>query len=101
MSAEPIVVKVERGLADLIPLFLGQRKADQASLAQALPQRDFETIRRTGHGMAGAGASYGFDFLSELGHRIEVSARASDAAAIALLKLELDDYLARLVVKYL
>ena len=82
MAVEPIVVHVESGLEDLIPLFLQQRKTDQANLAQSLPARDFERIRRIGHGMAGAGASYGFDFVSELGQRLEIAARAGDADGI-------------------
>jgi HPt (histidine-containing phosphotransfer) domain-containing protein len=84
----------------LVPLFLAQRKADLAGLGVALPAGDFEAIRRLGHGMAGAGASYGLDHISVLGEQLVVAARAGNAAAIGRLKKELADYMARLQVVY-
>lgn len=101
MALEPIVVNVNQDMADLVPLFLSQRKADQTAMAQALPARDFERLRKIGHAMAGAGASYGFDALSALGDRVVLAARAADVTTLAQLKGELDDYMARLFVKYL
>ncbi len=100
MSAEPIVVSLPRDLRDLLPVFMAQRKSDLAILATALPARDFEAIRRVGHGMTGSGASYGFDALTALGECIVVAGHAGDVAALATLTAALDDYLARLVVKY-
>lgn len=101
MSAEPIIVTVDADLADLIPIFLAQRRMDQATLTAALLLRDFEAMRRAGHGMAGAGASYGFDYLSALGQRIVDAARAADIEALRQLQAEFDDYLARLSIKFL
>lgn len=101
MVAEPIVVTVDSSTADLIPLFLTQRKADQAAIAVALPARNFEALRKIGHGMAGAGTSYGFEAISILGDRLVAAARAGDLAKLLQVKVEIDDYLARLVVKYL
>jgi HPt (histidine-containing phosphotransfer) domain-containing protein len=100
-SAEPIVVTLSQDLADLLPLFMGQRKRDLATLTSALPAGDFEAIRRVGHGMAGAGASYGLDHFSDLGERIVAAARAGNAAALDRLRQEFEDYMARLVVNYL
>lgn len=101
MPAEPIVVTVDRDLEDLIPLFLSQRKSDVKNLSQALGEADLESVRRVGHAMNGAGASYGFPYVSELGQRIEDAARASDRDRIGQLIRDLDDYLARLNVKYM
>lgn len=100
MPHEPIVVVLDRNVEDLVPLFLAQRKADQAAMVTAMAGKDFVSLRKVGHGMAGSGSSYGFDALTELGERIVVAARASDLPALAELKAALDDYLARLVVKF-
>jgi HPt (histidine-containing phosphotransfer) domain-containing protein len=101
VDAEPILVTVDRDLEDLVPLFLEQRKADLAALAAALPAHDFEAMRRIGHGMAGAGASYGFDYLSEVGARIVTAAHASDIAGLEQARQALHDYMRRLVVKFM
>lgn len=101
VSTEPIVVVVDRDLEDLIPLFLTQRKNDLGKLSQALGEGDFESMRRVGHAMNGAGASYGFPYVSELGLQIESAARDGDLDRLGALSRALKDYLARLVVKYL
>jgi HPt (histidine-containing phosphotransfer) domain-containing protein len=98
--ADPIVVTLSRDMEDLVPLFLSQRKIDLATLAAALPASDFQAIRKVGHGMTGAGASYGFDHLSHLGEQLEQAARAADAVTVGRLKREFESYMARLSVQY-
>ncbi len=100
-AREPIVVTLSQDMADLVPLFLRQRNIDMATLRAALPAGDFEAMRRVGHGMAGAGASYGLDHVSVLGERLVVAARAKDVATLNQLTQELEDYLGRLTVKYM
>ena len=101
MAAEPIIITVERDLEDLIPLFMAQRQAEQAAIADALLSRNFEALRKIGHNVNGAGASYGFDRISELGERLNQAARAGDVTAIGEIRQAFDDYMARLVVKYM
>ncbi len=101
MALEPIVVTVDADMADLVPLFLTQRKADQKAVAAAIAARDFDAIRKIGHAMAGAGTSYGFEALSLLGDRLGHAARVADVAALEALRREFDDYMARLNVNYL
>jgi HPt (histidine-containing phosphotransfer) domain-containing protein len=100
-DVEPIVVTLSQDLADLVPLFLAQRKADLAALSVAIPAADFVAIRRVGHGMAGAGASYGLDRFSVLGEQLVTAARAGDTSAVDRLKQEVEDYIARLVINYM
>ena len=66
-----------------------------------LETNNFELLGKTGHGMAGAGTSYGFDALSNLGDRLVKAARARNVELLVRLKAEFDDYMARLVVKYM
>lgn len=101
MAPDPIVVTLSRDIEDLVPVFLAQRKADIEGLKVSIPSRDFDAVRRVGHGMAGSGASYGFDHLSVIGDRIVTAARAADVDSLNRLHHEFDDYMSRLVVKYL
>jgi hypothetical protein len=80
---------------------MAQRQAEQAAIADALLSRNFEALRKIGHNMNGAGASYGFDRISDLGEHLNQAARAGDVAAIGAIKQAFDDYMARLVVKYM
>jgi HPt (histidine-containing phosphotransfer) domain-containing protein len=100
-SVEPIVVTLSQDLADLVPLFLAQRKIDIATLSAALPVGDFAAIHRLGHGMAGAGASYGLNHISTLGEQLVEAARAADTGALVRLQQEFEDYMARLIVNYM
>jgi HPt (histidine-containing phosphotransfer) domain-containing protein len=100
-APETIVVHVDASIADLVPLFLEQRRADQRLLARALDAGDLAALRRAAHALTGASGSYGFDALTALGERLTDAARAGDIGQVRLLKRELDDYLARLIVKSL
>lgn len=86
---EPIIVRVEEEIAELIPEFLENRHADTRALAAALASGDFETIRLTGHNLKGNGSAYGFDRLTELGAQFERAALSRDTDT---LRSALDDY---------
>lgn len=100
MPAEAIVVSVDSDLEDLIPVFLEQRRRDLLTIAEALPRKDFEALRRIGHGMAGGGQSYGFGVITEIGDALVLAARAGNDAEISRLAAQLTDYLARVRIKY-
>ena len=101
MSNEPIVVEVDSGISDLLPIFFEQRKADQAALAVAIAAKDLIAVRRVAHGMAGAGTSYGFARITQLGEALVEAGREGNLDMVVRLKAEFDEYLARVVVKYL
>ena len=98
--ADKLIMTVDAQIAALVPRFLARRAADVAQIRTALASADFEAIRVAGHGMKGAGAGYGFPEISRLGGAIEAGARQRDAAAITHLVASLDEYLARIEVKY-
>ena len=50
---EKLIVKVDRELEDLMPLFMDTRKRDIDALAEGLASNDFAALRTTGHGMKG------------------------------------------------
>jgi HPt (histidine-containing phosphotransfer) domain-containing protein len=84
---------VAKALQSLIPAFLANRRRELETLRTVLAARDYAELRRIGHRMKGAAASYGFDRISAIGREIESAAGAGDAAAIAH---EIDAYAAHL-----
>jgi HPt (histidine-containing phosphotransfer) domain-containing protein len=95
-----IIVHVDPDIADLIPGFLDNRRKDTASIAEAVTRGDFETVRTLGHRMKGAGGSYGFDPITDIGSRLEQAGLAKNADEIKSLMAELAAYLDDVTVVY-
>lgn len=68
----------------LVPQYLEGRVQDLQSLADALAERDYETIRIIGHNLKGTGGAYGFPELTAAGELIESAAKSRDDDAIRL-----------------
>lgn len=100
MTAHSHTVIVAKDLADLIPVFFRNRQKEIETLRSALAAGDFEQLRQLGHRMKGVGNSYGFATVSEIGKRVEDSARAADKAGIDACIVEYTDYLANVKVVY-
>jgi HPt (histidine-containing phosphotransfer) domain-containing protein len=95
-----IIVHVDPDIADLIPGFLENRHKDIKTIGEALAQGNFETIRFLGHSMKGAGGSYGFDAITDIGRSLEQAAIAQDAGVIKKSLQELFAYLDSIEVVY-
>ena len=65
-----VLVQVEEELRELMPEFLANRHHDVETIRTALEKEDFETIRHLGHGLKGAGGSYGLQTFSEIGEGV-------------------------------
>ena len=96
----PIVVHVDPEIADLVPGFLENRRKDTNTIGEALTRGDFETVRILGHSMKGAGGSYGFDAITDIGRRLEQAALAKNANEIKSVTAELSAYLDDVAVVY-
>lgn len=97
---EKIIVYVDPEIADLIPGFLENRRKDTETIGKALTHGDFETIQVLGHSMKGAGGSYGFDAITDIGKSLEQAAKDKDAEGIQRWVQELSAYLDRVEVVY-
>lgn len=95
-----IIVYVDPEIADLIPGFLENRRKDTQTMGDALTQGDFETIQILGHSMKGAGGSYGFDAVTDIGESLEQAAKEKDPEGIQKLVQDLSLYLDRVEVVY-
>jgi len=82
-------------LAARVPMFLQSRRQDVITMFDALARGDFETVERLGHCMKGAGASFGFQAITDIGAAIEHEARSAHAEASRTRVDELSTYLDR------
>src|ERR1019366_1302053 len=57
---DTLTLRAEPKFADLIPVFLQNCRKNVIAMLDALDRGDFETVEILGHGMRGAGGSYGF-----------------------------------------
>ncbi|HVB78551.1 MAG TPA: response regulator [Candidatus Binataceae bacterium] len=101
VSEQPIVVRIEQDLSDLVPGFLTRKREDARAILAAAERRDSEAIARLGHKMKGEGGSYGFDTITDLGREIEQAGKESDFEAARRLGINLMNFLERLEVVYL
>ena len=94
-----IQVSVESWLKPVVGGYLEKRRADVATLREALERGDFDTIRTLGHQMSGTGGGYGFEPITEIGSALEESALARDSSRIRAGIEELDRYLSAVRVE--
>jgi histidine phosphotransfer protein HptB len=99
-SGDKIPVHMDRDLEDLLPGYLEKRLKDVKSIISFLDAGDFEEVRILGHSMKGSGGGYGFDRITEIGARIEESAKEKDDHTIKNLADELSKYLEHIEIVY-
>ena len=95
---DTILVRVEPKFADLIPVFLQNCRKNVIAMLDALDRGDFETVEILGHGMRGAGGSYGFQPITDIGAALEQAAESADTDASRKWVGELSRYLDRVEI---
>jgi len=95
---DAIVVHANPRLTDLIPGFLQNRRQDVIAMLDALDRGQFEIVERLGHGMRGAGGSWGFQAITDIGAALEQAAERADTDASRKWVGELSTYLDRVEV---
>jgi len=97
---DAILVRANPKFADLIPGFLQNRRNDIVAMLGALDRGDFETVKSLGHDMKGAGGSWGFDAITDIGAALEQAAGSADSDASRKWVGELSGYLDRVEIVY-
>ena len=97
---DTITVEINSDVQSIVPEFLENRKKDCRLIGSLLERNCFDEIQILGHRMKGAGGSYGFDDISEIGEVIEEAALAADKETISSAVLRLAEYLKRVTVVY-
>ena len=95
-----ILVHANPKLTDLIPGFLQNRRHDVAAMLYALNMGDFAIVENLGHGMKGAGGSWGFQGITDIGTALERAAESADNEGSRKWVDELSRYLDRVEVVY-
>ncbi len=91
----PLVIHVDPVVRHLVPKFLELCRNDVAGMRSELAQGNFDSLRKTGHKLKGAGGSYGFDDVTRIGAAVEAAAKSADGARLGGLIEELARYLER------
>ena len=91
---------VSKALLGLIPTFLRNRREEVESLRRALLAEDFDHVRYLGHRMRGVGGSYGFEYVSVLGRRLEECGRERNVDHLGKLVADYADYLSNVRIEY-
>ena len=97
---DSLTVEVESVLEPIVPDFLANRSSDCELIRQLLDTGAFAEIRTIGHRMKGAGGSYGFDDISEIGEIVENASLIGDQETIRTAIQRLEEYLGRVTVVY-
>ena len=98
--SDTILVRADSKLADLIPGFLQNRRHDVNAMREALDVSDFATVENLGHGMKGAGGSWGFQGITDIGAALERAGESADNEASRKWIGELSRYLDRVEIVY-
>jgi len=93
-----ILVHANPQIADLVPEFLQNRRRDVIAMLDALDRGDFAPVESLGHGMKGAGGSWGFQAITDIGAALEHAAKSADSDASRKCVTELSQYLDRVEV---
>ena len=90
---QDFTVEVDEELYELVPLFMDTMHSNIAEMRDALPAKNFDIICRHGHSQKGLGSTYGFDYLSHLGLKIETAGMQKNEEEIGALLKEMSQYL--------
>ena len=100
-SALPaLIVSIEKDLEVLVQRFLARKREDLEGVRVALAAGDYETIRRIGHDLKGAGEGFGFPELSAFGAALESAAIARNERALGEQLTAVEQFLSRLRVTF-
>ena len=100
VAQDTILVRANAKFADLIPGFLQNRRQDVIGMLDALDRGDFETVETLGHGMKGAGGSWGFQPITDIGAALEQAAQSADTDASRKWVGEVSRYLDRVEIVF-
>jgi HPt (histidine-containing phosphotransfer) domain-containing protein len=97
-EVQDYTVEVDAELYELVPLFMDTMRSNIAEMHEALPTGTFDVICRHGHSQKGLGSTYGFDYLSHIGYKIETAGMQKNADEVAKLLKVMESYLEKVQI---
>jgi PAS domain S-box-containing protein len=97
-EVQDYTVEVDAELYELVPLFMDTMRSNVVEMQEALPEKNFDVICRHGHSQKGLGSTYGFDYLSHIGYRIETAGMQKNADEVAKLLKIMNSYLEKVQI---
>jgi signal transduction histidine kinase/CheY-like chemotaxis protein/HPt (histidine-containing phosphotransfer) domain-containing protein len=92
-AASPVFAAIPPGFENLVPKYLAGVRRDVRTLARMLARAEFPGIQRICHNLKGAGTSYGFETVSNLGELMETAAKKADTPSLTTGLRALSEYL--------
>lgn len=79
---ENLKVLIDSELVDLIPNFIENRKIEIQEVFNSISDENFIRLKEIGHNMRGVSGAFGYDFIVEIGGKIEFAAINKDINAL-------------------
>lgn len=95
------LVTLDPIVAELVPMFMGNRTKDLELMEQLLAAQDFTGFLRLGHKLRGASLSYGFTKLGNMAGELEEAATAQDLPHLRTLIDGMAQHLRNIEITYL
>jgi len=93
-------VYIEPDIKDLVPLYIEKRKDDLNKMKELFKDKNYEELRSMGHKIKGSGGGYGFQGLTMIGARIEMSAKEAQLEALQRAIELFQTYLEKVEINY-
>lgn len=93
-------VIIEKGFKEIVSIFIKSMREDVKNIGMFLENEDFEAIKKIGRRLKGAGEVNGFDFVSEIGLRLEQKSAQNDRSSVQILTKMLGEYLDHIQIDY-
>jgi HPt (histidine-containing phosphotransfer) domain-containing protein len=94
-------VDIDVDLKSFIPEYIKNKKNMLEQIESLLTVKNFNKIREIAHNLKGTGASYGFDYITEIGKNISEHSKNCETEEIISDINKLKDYLKKLKINYI
>ncbi len=94
------IIEVDEELKDILPSFLENRKKDIILLNEAISIKDYSSIEKIGHRVAGSSGGYGFDELGKIAKQIELECKSGHFENVEPLIKSFELYMTDIEIKF-